>query len=82
MSKDFIISVDLGGTKILSALINSQNQIVSRVKIPTDVKKGEESLIKSILKSVNQLILDNQISEKNVKALCLGVPGTVNPFTR
>lgn len=81
MSKDFIISVDLGGTKILSALINSQNQIVSRVKIPTDVKKGEESLTESILKSVNQLILENKISEKNVKALCLGVPGTVNPFT-
>ncbi|MDH7603717.1 MAG: ROK family protein [Melioribacter sp.] len=81
MNKDYIISVDLGGTKILSALINSQNKIVSRVKIPTEVKKGEQGLIDSIVKSLNQLILENNISEKNVKALCLGVPGTVNPFS-
>ncbi len=81
MDKDYIISVDLGGTKILSALIDSQNKIVSRVKFPTEIKKGEQGLIDSIIQSLDRLVLENNISEKNVKALCLGVPGTVNPFT-
>lgn len=40
MASQFLISVDLGGTKILSALIDSRNKILSRIKIPTETEKG------------------------------------------
>jgi glucokinase len=76
-----IISVDLGGTKILSALVNSKNEIVSRVKIPTDPSKGKESLLKGIAASVEQLLGENQLTQSDIKAISLGVPGTVNPYT-
>jgi glucokinase len=81
MASQFLISVDLGGTKILSALINSQNQIVSRVKIPTETEKGAEYLIKSIAASVEQILKENNLKENDIKAVCMGVPGTVNPFS-
>lgn len=81
MTPQFIISVDLGGTKILSALINSNNEIVSRVKISTEMEKGNEYLVKSIAGCVKRLLEENKLIEKHVKSVCLGVPGTVNPFT-
>lgn len=81
MSDQFIISVDLGGTKILSALINSNNEIVTRVKIPTESEKGNDFLVKSISDSVKKLLEENRLEEKDIKAVSLGVPGTVNPFT-
>ncbi|MHB9041901.1 MAG: ROK family protein [Melioribacteraceae bacterium] len=81
MSVQNIISVDFGGTKILSALINANNEIVSRVKIPTNIEKGNEFLVKSIADSVKKILDENHLKENDVRAVCLGVPGTVNPFT-
>ncbi len=81
MGDQSIISVDFGGTKILSALINTNNEIVSRVKIPTNIEKGNEFLVKSIADSVKKILEENNLQENDVRAVCLGVPGTVNPFT-
>lgn len=81
MKKNYIISVDLGGTKILSALINDENKIIARVKIETNKDDGGEGLVKSILNSIFQLMNDNVIKEEEVKAICLGVPAAVNPHT-
>ncbi|MBK7106143.1 MAG: ROK family protein [Ignavibacteriae bacterium] len=79
MAKDYIISVDLGGTKILSALINKEKQIVDRTKVSTDIKKGADFLVESVAESIKELLSKNGIDESQIKALALGVPGTVNP---
>jgi glucokinase len=81
MTTRYIISVDLGGTKILAALLNSKNQIIHRVKIPTEIKKGKSYLVQSIAQSVKKILSDKKLTEKQIRAICLGVPGTVNPYT-
>lgn len=81
MTKNYIISIDLGGTKILSALVKSDNTIVAKSKIPTDMMNGKEGLVNAIVGSVKKIMNDNQVTEREVRAICLGVPGTVNPFT-
>jgi glucokinase len=81
MASRFIISVDFGGTKILAALLDSKNKIVSRVKIPTDAERGAEFLISSIADSVKKILKESGLNKGRIKAVCLGVPGTVNPST-
>jgi len=81
LKKDYVITVDLGGTKILSALINSKTEIVDRVKMPTDSNKGADYIVECVAKSVMELIKKTGISEKKVSALSMGVPGTVNPVS-
>ncbi len=81
MAASYIISVDLGGTKILSALLNDKNEIVSRLKVATDIEKGGDEIVLSISNSVRQILLENHLNEEDIKAVCLGVPGTVNPST-
>lgn len=79
MKKEFVITIDLGGTKILSALINEKKEIVKRVKVPTDSKKGADFIVECIANSVKELVSKADISIKRIRALSLGVPGTVNP---
>jgi len=79
VKKEYIISVDLGGTKILSALLNSKSEIVNRVKVETEIDKGASYIVESIAKAVNEIIVLSNLKAEEVKAICLGVPGTVNP---
>jgi len=81
MPANLIITVDLGATKILSALINSRNRIIERVKLPTEAEKGKNYIVKNIVESVEQLKIAKGINDKDIKAICLGVPGIVNPHT-
>jgi glucokinase len=81
MPSKYIITIDLGATKILSALIDSKNQIIERVKLPTEAEKGRNYIIKNIVESVEQLKIAKGINDKDIKAICLGVPGIVNPNT-
>ncbi len=80
MQKKYLITVDLGGTKILSALLKD-NEIIDRYKEPTKRTGKVDPIVNGITNSVKQLLKKNSIDEKEVKAVSLGVPGTVNPFT-
>jgi glucokinase len=75
----FTITTDLGGTKILSSLLTESNEIIDRVKIPTDASQGAEFIVESIAKSVKKILKKNNKKPDQVKAICLGVPGTVDP---
>lgn len=79
MKKEFIISTDLGGTKILSALINKENKILERTKLATDINNGADYIVECIAESVQSLLKKTGIEENQIRALSLGVPGTVNP---
>ncbi len=74
-----IISVDLGGTKVLTALLDEKNKIIDRVKIPTDITKGNAALVKAVAESIRKVLDKTKIKDDEVRAICMGVPGTVNP---
>ncbi len=77
--KNYIITIDLGGTKILSALLNKNKEIIGMVKQPTDATKGAEYIVESIVKSINKIFDKYDVKEDEIKAISMGVPGTVNP---
>jgi len=76
-----MITIDLGGTKILSAIIDKKKEIVYRVKMPTDSNKGPKFIVECIAKSIDELFKKTGVNEKKISAISLGVPGTVNPNT-
>lgn len=81
MQEKFIVSVDMGGTKILASVINSKKGIVSRLKMPTDPNKKPDDYVKDIAKLVQQVITQTKVKSKKIIAVCIGVPGAVNPYT-
>ena len=71
----------MGGTKILAAMINSEEGIVKRLKRPTVTDKGNDGYIQSLSEVVKDIVKESGIKKEQVAAVCLGVPGSVNPFT-
>jgi len=71
----------MGGTKILAAAINSKDGIIVRVKRETPPGNNKEKYIQSLAQIVEAVVNELHLSESSVKAVCLGVPGSVNPFT-
>ena len=67
--KKYLITIDLGGTKILSALLNDKNEIIGKVKQPTDATKGADFIVECIVESINKLFEKYDITEKNIKAI-------------
>jgi len=71
MAKDYIIGVDVGGTKINTVLIDKKGRLVQRLKVKT--KKGKQEIIGQILDSINFVSLN-----KKIIGIGIGVPGILN----
>ncbi len=81
MKKEYLIAIDLGGTKILTSVITRKGKIIRRVKMPTNAQNGKTVLIKRIVESIDQVITESALPLDKIEAVVLGVPGSVNPFT-
>lgn len=51
---EYVVGVDLGGTKIELGLIDPQNKIVARKKIPTDAESGPEAAVERMAAVVDE----------------------------
>lgn len=71
----------MGGTKILASVLNSKKGIVARYKKPTNIKAGSKSYIKDIAEIISKVVDNSKIKKSQIAAVCLGVPGSVNPKT-
>ena len=78
---DLILGVDLGGTKILTAVTNSQGKMLSRDHSITPAKKGHEAVIQSILESAHRALDQAGVAISELGAIGVGAPGLSNPET-
>jgi glucokinase len=81
MSRDSVISIDMGGTKVLACIVNSKEGIIAKLKRPTDPSGSSEDYVHQLAKIVKNLVSKSDISKKKIKAVCLGIPGSLNPVT-
>ena len=71
----------MGGTKILASVINSKDGIIARLKKPTNIEAGTTSYVKDIANIILKLSRNAKVKNDKIVAVCLGVPGSVNPHT-
>lgn len=81
VQKDYIISIDLGGTKILATILNSGDGILHSIKKSTKDKSIKGDYASLCADTIKELILAAGVEETSIKAVCLGIPGSVNPYT-
>jgi len=77
--RKYTIGIDIGGTKILVALLNNDFKIVSEIKNKTKPEKGLDFFLKTIAEGVAYVLRDAHISLKDVLAAGAGCPGFINP---
>jgi glucokinase len=81
VQEKYIVSVDMGGTKILASVLNSKKGIVARQKKPTNINSGTRFYVKDIAEIVKKVVTESKLKKENIVAVCLGVPGSVNPLS-
>jgi glucokinase len=74
---DFVIGIDLGATKIGLGVIDPQNQIILRDRLPTNAVDGPESAVKRTVASIEQLRAQLPAGQR-VSAVGICSPGPID----
>jgi glucokinase len=72
-----IIGVDLGGTKILTSLADSEGRIISTVRVDTQAKLGPDKVIANIIKSISLAAKQARIPLSRISKIGIGAPGPI-----
>ena len=75
------LGIDLGGTKILTAVATAQGRMLSRDHSVTPATKGQEAVVQSILESIGRALEQAGIATPQLSAIGVGAPGLSNPET-
>lgn len=76
--KNYVIGVDLGGTKINTVLADLEGNVVSQTTVPTQAKEGELPVLNRIIQTVETVIAEGKVTLNDVKAIGIGSPGPLD----
>lgn len=77
---DWVISIDLGATKIAMGLVDPEDSIVARIRFPTRASEGPQSVVERIAKGIHEL---EQEAARGplVRAVGICTPGPIDHMT-
>ena len=75
---EFVIGVDLGGTKILSGIFNGSLECIGTTKVSTKPQRGVDAVIERIERCVRDAVDEADLSLKQIAAVGVGAPGAVD----
>ncbi len=73
----YTIGVDVGGTKILGAVVDAQDQVVARAKASTPAESAEQ-LVVVVGQVIRRAAKKAEVPLESIDAIGLGVPGVVD----
>lgn len=77
-SKEYAVGVDLGGTKICTAIVDSDGTLITETTIPTNVVEGHEMVIERMKETIRQVIRQNEVPFNMIAGIGIGSPGPLN----
>lgn len=78
--KRYVLGVDLGGTKILSAVVDLEGNIISRAKKKTKSEREPQEILERVVECCRKAIMQAELSENDIRAVGIGSPGPLDPF--
>jgi glucokinase len=73
------LGIDLGGSKVLTAIVDPRGEMLSSDESVTPATKGREAVIRSILDSAHRALKQAGIAISQIFAIGIGAPGISNP---
>lgn len=74
----YLVGVDLGGTKILAGVFDTNFNCLARMKISTKPERGPEGVLERVARCIRDAVDECDISMNKVRAVGLGAPGAVD----
>ena len=78
MSKEYFIGIDIGGTKILTALADNEGKIITKAHNPTEADQGRDVIIKNIENTIDRVINNSKVKKDDIVKIGLGTPGPLD----
>lgn len=78
MKQKYFIGIDVGGTKIAIAAISPSGIILSRTKASTPPQSKPNAILALIIKLIENVLDEGQLSCEQLNGIGIGVPGIVN----
>ena len=73
------IGVDVGGTKILAALVDHSGEILARKRCPTPREGTPQDALAAITQTMDDVLAEADVKPRHVTAIGLSAPGVVDP---
>src|SRR5437763_1521789 len=75
---DYIVGVDLGGTKILSGVFTNSLECIGTTKLSTKAQRGLDAVVERISRCVQDAVDEADLSLKQIGGVGIGAPGAVD----
>jgi glucokinase len=76
---EFLVGVDLGGTKILAGIFTPSLKCVGTAKVSTKSERGPDAVIERVARCVQDAVDECDLSLKQIKGVGIGAPGAIDP---
>ncbi len=73
-----VLAIDLGGTKIITALISGKGEMIAREYCPTLAAEGPELVINRILATVDHLLNLRSLSSSQLNSISIAAAGAID----
>ncbi|MDH7601863.1 MAG: ROK family protein [Armatimonadota bacterium] len=77
MSTQYVVGVDLGGTNVRAAVVDSSGKILGEARTDSKAMEGADVTLGQIIKAIRAAVADARVSEGEIAACGMGIPGTV-----
>ncbi len=76
--ENYVVGIDLGGTKILAGLFDGSLECIGTAKVSTKAQRGMETVISRIERCVRDAVDEADLGLKQVAGIGIGAPGAVD----
>lgn len=78
MHNKYFVGIDVGGTKIASALATDAGKIISRVKFPTPKDASPGKIVRIISDLLEEMLCASDLTKKSLAGAGMGIPGIID----
>lgn len=78
---EYLVGVDLGGTKILAGVFETSLANTAAAKLSTKAQRGPDAVIKRIARCIRDAVDEADLNLKRVRGVGIGAPGAVEGET-
>jgi glucokinase len=76
--KEYYLGLDLGGTKILTGLADSEGKIIARSRRDTEADLGEDKIIENMIATIEDVLEKTEVTKEQIITLGIGSPGPLD----
>ncbi len=73
-----VVAVDLGGTKVIAALVSQRGEVIARERAPSSAANGPQAVVARIITTIDGLLSNRGLNVRQVEAICIALAGIID----